>query len=218
MFHATLIIGGSFEKRHKKALEKTGLKLKPQADVLVINEKPSVGIAKVKTIEKFLSRKPLIFPQKTCYLPHAELLTVAAQNAFLKTLEEPPANSQIVLCSPGTDRLLETIVSRCHLIKISPNQLSSQGLTNQAQIFKKIKSASLGFRIKLAQENAESSEVAVSFCLKQLKWLQGNLDEDQQKTNLAQQLIQTIKYLQANVNPKLCLEQLFLHYPTSKKG
>ncbi|RLS60862.1 MAG: AAA family ATPase [Planctomycetota bacterium] len=65
---------------------------------------------------------------KTAYLGHgkvfiideAELLDVNGQNALLKTLEEPPAGTYIVLCTTQEDRLLPTIRSRCQRVAFSP--------------------------------------------------------------------------------------------------
>lgn len=50
----------------------------------------------------------------------AECLNVAAQNALLKTLEEPPARSLIVLVSAQPGGLLPTVRSRCQLVRFRP--------------------------------------------------------------------------------------------------
>jgi hypothetical protein len=49
---------------------------------------------------------------KVYIVPDADKLTEQAQNALLKTLEEPPAYVRFVLTAPAKDRLLDTIVSR----------------------------------------------------------------------------------------------------------
>ncbi len=64
---------------------------------------------------------------KTAYLGHgkvfiideAELLDASGQNALLKTLEEPPPGTYIVLCTTQEDRLLPTIRSRCQRVGFS---------------------------------------------------------------------------------------------------
>ncbi len=50
----------------------------------------------------------------------AELMSVPAQNALLKTLEEPPAGVRIILIASRPDQLLPTTLSRCSLIRFSP--------------------------------------------------------------------------------------------------
>jgi DNA polymerase-3 subunit delta' len=53
-------------------------------------------------------------------IDNAHNLTAAASNALLKTLEDPPKNSLIILVSPKPSLLLKTIVSRCQVVKFFP--------------------------------------------------------------------------------------------------
>jgi DNA polymerase-3 subunit gamma/tau len=56
-------------------------------------------------------------------LDEAHMLTKAASNAFLKTLEEPPQHCIFVLCTTDPEKLLETILSRCTKFNLkSPSQ------------------------------------------------------------------------------------------------
>ena len=48
------------------------------------------------------------------------LLREDAQNAFLKTLEEPPSNTALILTAANLPRLLPTIISRCQLLRLGP--------------------------------------------------------------------------------------------------
>lgn len=58
--------------------------------------------------------------QRICVLCYdAALLTQQAQNAFLKLLEEPRDNVQIILATPEPQKLLATVRSRCQLIEVS---------------------------------------------------------------------------------------------------
>ena len=58
--------------------------------------------------------------KKVGIIDEAELLTVDAQNALLKTLEEPPGQATLILVSTNPDALLETIRSRCQCILFAP--------------------------------------------------------------------------------------------------
>lgn len=60
----------------------------------------------------------------------AEALTEGAANAFLKTLEEPPSWSVIVLVATGRDALLPTVASRCTALRLGP--VSLQGFDDLA--------------------------------------------------------------------------------------
>lgn len=54
---------------------------------------------------------------RVAIIDHAEALTAAAANAFLKTLEEPPRAAVIVLLAPSPDSLLPTVASRAAVVR-----------------------------------------------------------------------------------------------------
>lgn len=62
--------------------------------------------------------KPYSGPYKIYIIPDAELLTVQAQNALLKTIEEPPEYAVIFLLTENAESLLPTIMSRCVMLKL----------------------------------------------------------------------------------------------------
>ena len=73
-----------------------------------------------QSLQQFLSLKPFVAPLRVALLANAERLTEAAQNCLLKTLEEPPPNTVLVLTTAYADHLLPTCLSRCQLIGLSP--------------------------------------------------------------------------------------------------
>ena len=73
-----------------------------------------------QSLQQFLSLKPFIAPHRVALLANAERMTEAAQNCLLKTLEEPPPNTVLVLTTAYPDHLLATCLSRCQLIALSP--------------------------------------------------------------------------------------------------
>ena len=62
--------------------------------------------------------KPYSSPYKIYIIPEADLLSVQAQNALLKTIEEPPAYAVIFLLTENAESLLPTIMSRCVMLKL----------------------------------------------------------------------------------------------------
>jgi len=79
-----------------------------------------IKIEQVREAQKFLSLKSYCLKRKVLIIKGAQNLNIAAANAFLKTLEEPPANSFIILCAPGLEGVLPTIASRAKRIFIPP--------------------------------------------------------------------------------------------------
>ncbi|MCX6995713.1 MAG: DNA polymerase III subunit, partial [Kiritimatiellaeota bacterium] len=83
---------------------------------IVIGADENEGIRKVV---RFIALSPFSGPRKAAVILDAERMNPQAANAFLKTLEEPPANSLILLLSEAPAALLPTIVSRCQKIDLS---------------------------------------------------------------------------------------------------
>ena len=79
----------------------------------------SIKIEQVRTLQRELQFKPLEADCKVALIDHAELMTAAAANALLKTLEEPPGSAFLVLLSSRPQMLLETIRSRCQLLRFA---------------------------------------------------------------------------------------------------
>ncbi len=72
-----------------------------------------IVIEQMRELEEVLRLKPLLGERKVGVVYEAERLMPAAANAFLKTLEEPPEGTHLLLLSLLPDQLLTTIVSRC---------------------------------------------------------------------------------------------------------
>lgn len=77
------------------------------------NKLRQIDVEQVREVIHQLSMKPSEARHKVAVMLRADRLNASAANAFLKTLEEPPAGSVILLLSTEPERLLETIYSRC---------------------------------------------------------------------------------------------------------
>ncbi len=86
----------------------------------LIAQKTSLGVDEIRYANSFLQKTAQLGIYKTMIIDHSELMTTAAANALLKTLEEPTDNSIIVLLTDDVDRLLPTIVSRTRMLSIRP--------------------------------------------------------------------------------------------------
>jgi len=70
-------------------------------------------VSAIRELENALVLKPAVGRMKVAIVVDAERMNPAAQNAFLKTLEEPPARTLILLLTTEPQSLLPTILSRC---------------------------------------------------------------------------------------------------------
>jgi len=79
-----------------------------------------IRVDQVRRLQERLALRPLEAPRKVVLLLPAEGMNPQAQNAFLKTLEEPPPDTVLLLVSAAPDRLLPTLRSRCIRVAFGP--------------------------------------------------------------------------------------------------
>lgn len=90
--------------------------------IYVKHEKPNtISIDEIREqLVSDISIKPYESPWKIYVIDEAQKMTQQAQNAVLKTIEEPPAYAIIMLLADNTEALLPTILSRCVQLKLKP--------------------------------------------------------------------------------------------------
>lgn len=79
-----------------------------------------VSIEQVRRVRGHLALRPVRGPRKVAIVDDAERMTADAQNALLKTLEEPPGRTTLVLVATNAAVLLPTIRSRCQQVRFAP--------------------------------------------------------------------------------------------------
>lgn len=88
-------------------------------DVKIIDDSP-INIKTVREINDEMYVKPLIAQRKVFIIENADTMNAAAQNAFLKSFEEPPSYALIILAVTSVQNLLPTILSRGTRINFVP--------------------------------------------------------------------------------------------------
>ncbi len=94
----------------------------------IIRLKPSgafIKIEQVRSLCQTLAMKPYEGSMRVVIISDAKAMNPAASNALLKVLEEPPANTLMILVAAHAADLLPTIVSRCQNIRFNPISKSS---------------------------------------------------------------------------------------------
>ena len=106
--------------------------------IRVVHEKPnSISVDDIREqVNSSVAIKPYGSPRKVYLINEAEKMTVQAQNALLKTLEEPPEYVVILLLVSNVNALLPTILSRCVVLNMKPvsDSLVKQYLCTQLQV------------------------------------------------------------------------------------
>ena len=90
--------------------------------IYVTHEKPNtIGVDDIRVqVNQDMAVKPYSSPYKIYIVDEAEKMNVQAQNALLKTIEEPPAYGLILLLTTNADAFLPTILSRCIRLDLKP--------------------------------------------------------------------------------------------------
>ena len=94
-----------------------------QPDIIrITHEKPNtIGVDDIREqINRDIAIKPYASPKKIYIMNEAEKMSVSAQNALLKTLEEPPEYGVIILLTTNLSAMLPTILSRCVVLNMKP--------------------------------------------------------------------------------------------------
>ena len=89
----------------------------------IINYKPSkasFGVDDVRNIIDEVNKKPFEGDKKVIIIHEGNKLTIQAQNALLKTIEEPPMEVYIIILCESLELILATIKSRCEIYKLTP--------------------------------------------------------------------------------------------------
>ena len=184
-----LITGGSLPHRLEKAKD-------------IAPEALEFDVSKVEEIRELTK---LISEGFSIIITQAQKLTTEAQNALLKTLEEPSENVTIILLAEKENQLLPTVVSRCVISHLG--NLSDLGDLENIDM--------LTWNLEKGFSWAEKSRLDRTQAISLVKNLQisghQKLLKNQINQNILERLMMTQKYLEANTNVRLTLENLFLN-------
>ena len=207
-----LFIGSDVEVRNNKLDTWVAEQGIVGSDVYRISNNDSVKISQIRSLTSYLYKKPLSSTHRVAVVYEAEKLTIPAQNAFLKLLEEPPKTAYILLGARNKLALLPTIVSRCLVINIP---ITKHELKYKDEIDKLLENTEIQTIFENAEKFGKNKETAEEYLRELLFYLQdnfltgGGVDLDKH-ANLAKQANLGLRMLSVNVNPRQILENLFL--------
>lgn len=136
--HANLIVGddGIGKSVIARYLSNNIIKLKDNVEsVDIVRYYPSsssFGVDDVRKIIDEVNKKPYEGDKKVLILYKCDKMTTQAQNALLKTIEDPPIGVYLILLSDSLEAILDTIQSRCQVYKLTP--LSKEEILEYIQI------------------------------------------------------------------------------------
>ncbi|MGL4452363.1 MAG: DNA polymerase III subunit delta' [Sarcina sp.] len=124
--HAHLIVGedGIGKSLLAKGLAEVILGIEPRESYVdIIDYKTTESSFKISHVRELVSevnKKPYEGDKKVIILYDGQKMTTEAQNALLKTIEEPPNGVYIIILTTSLELILDTIKSRCQICKLTP--------------------------------------------------------------------------------------------------
>ena len=212
--HAFLIIGNTKEALERELVSRiTAWHISPW-DTISMPSEGALGIDAVRDFEQAISITPVNSPAKVGVISNMERLTVDAQHALLKTLEEPPRDTYIIGTARTPEVLLPTIQSR-----MMPIKLSDASVTADPEITKLLHTLfrqNPGERLKTLDPYTGSRDDAKIFLSSLIIAAHEELTHPttvpQDKiANLINNLLTAHRQLSVNVNQRLVIDNAILH-------
>lgn len=98
----------------------------PDLMILRVSEgSKDLKIDQIREMQQTLALAPYQSPYRMVHIPDFQHATIGASNALLKSLEEPPSKALLILTADAKESLLETIASRCEVLRLRPSSIET---------------------------------------------------------------------------------------------
>lgn len=176
-------------------------------DIFIINENTGWTIELTRTLKNWLSQKPFNHQNKIIIIYQAHQFNLESQNALLKSLEEPGDNNYFILTSNKPSKIINTIISRCFIIKLK-NDFTS--LKNPKPI---IFDNQIKNNLFQSETIGKDKNQILPFLENQLQTYQQLLlkNPTHQNSLITQKILKAIQMIEANVDPHSALDYLLLN-------
>ncbi len=181
-------------------------------DVNFLESEKQIGIPDIRNFQKNAYLKPFKSKEKLLVLFAVNGITIEAQNALLKILEEPPLNTIIILAVENTDLILPTVLSRCKIIKLKDNKETDE--EKYLLLLESIKKAGIGERLKIAEKLSKEKENILLILKELIEILRRDLicSPTKEKIKAIKAFQKTYAIIKTtNANRRLVIENLLLN-------
>ncbi len=207
---ARLLISSSIEKRVEEIKKILASHLTSgntnHPDLLYIKDGEKLGIAEARKIKEHFSLKPYSAKGRMVVLENASPLTIEAQNALLKTLEELPEDAALILGATSDANFLPTILSRCQIIRLEDSTSNPNSKLEFTKDIEKLLSANTEERFGYIEKLKNKDEFLKALILYFHQDLPNN-------SSFLSKLLQAEEWAKQNVNIRAILEYLMLVMP-----
>ncbi|MEK7592262.1 MAG: hypothetical protein AAB508_02595 [Patescibacteria group bacterium] len=222
--NTVILTGGNTDSRSVAAeeiLKKWHIQPLYTIQIIKNEEKQSIGVEEVRETLSHVSLLPPLNENQCLYIRDMDILTPEAMNALLKTIEEPPSRTFILLASANADAILPTIRSRCQTILLKSEKLALT--TEEEKEYQKnlaiLTAGDIREKLMLLKKYLKHDDALVwidTF----LPFIQSKILTNEVQTNedvslvkiasLAKRLLEARDLLNRNINPILVMDSLAL--------
>lgn len=211
---AKLLISSSLEQR-KIAIQRLlhiGSVTADHVDVLYFKDGEKLGIESSRKIKDHFAYKPTQAKGKVVAMESADKMTVDAQNALLKTIEELPKDGLIILSASSDANFLPTILSRCQITTLQPPRLQAKEGTDYSEHIEKLIKLGIPERFEYIEKLKDREE----FLKALTKYFHNQLISHPRgvTSEFLKELLEAEKWAAQNVNIRGILEYLMLVMPS----
>ncbi len=210
---ARLLISSSKDRLKEEITEILRLNLSGyrtnHPDLLYIQAGEKLGIAEARKIKEHFSLKPYSAKGRVVVLEDASVMTIEAQNALLKTLEELPAEALLILGASSDANFLPTVLSRCQIIRLA----NSKSRPSQESEFTKDIEILLASSIEEVFGAIEKLKNKEEFLAALIAYFHQDVSKNK---DFLSKLLQAEEWAKQNVNIRAILEYLMLVIPSDR--
>ena len=117
-----------------------------------------IKIEAIRELQRKLAFLPYEAKVKVAIINNADLMNLQASNSFLKTLEEPPSSTILILISSQPFKILPTIISRCQTVQFQPlNRENIKKILKEIKAEEIMEDAELEFRAIRSRGSAKKA-------------------------------------------------------------
>lgn len=206
---ARIVVHSDKEMRRQhweELLTKEGLHIE-HPDLLFIDSDQKLGIELARMVKDHFLMRPYQAKGRGVVIEDLSGITIDAQNALLKVLEEPPEEAVIIFGTSSLNHLLPTFLSRCQVITLEGSSEISGSKTKEEieEILGKGRVERFKFVEKLDDKEA--------FLQKLLVYIEQKLIDKPEYIHFAKELLLMEQWQKAHVNARGILEYLMLILP-----
>ncbi len=179
--------------------------------IMTITLEPQTSEYSINQIREIQKEVKISQPIKRVYImAEAERISLEAQNAFLKLLEEPPDDIEFILVVSNQFALLPTLVSRTKIIRLEKeknSKMETEVSRNLAQFVSKKSLSSLDF----TAFTISTKEDVLEMIMEMISFFRNRLERDPLAPKIIKEILKVNQLLKHNnLNPQLALDHLLM--------